>query len=277
MIHETINLKTVFKTLTNDATLTSYCPDNYDEFSKGRTRKALIVLPGGGYEFLSEREAEPVALRFMGFDIACFVLKYTIAPKIKYPSPVEEVLAAVSYIRKNSDKYHVDTNSISVIGFSAGGHLAASASCYYYDKKILDKNNLTEEETKINGCILCYPVISNDFGHEGTMRCISEGYKEDLLDYFSIEKHVTNKFPKTFFFHTSLDDAVNVENSLALASELHKAGVEFEMHIYPYGQHGLSLADKSVYFENTTKEFLDEVEPDKDWARLAIDFIKRYI
>ena len=81
MIHETINLKEFFPTLKNDVYLTSYCPDNYLEFSSNRKRKCVLVLPGGGYVWLSDREAEPVALRFVGKDIASFVLKYSIADK----------------------------------------------------------------------------------------------------------------------------------------------------------------------------------------------------
>ena len=274
MINETINLKSVYKNLYNDCYLTTYCQDNYKEYSLGVKRKALIVFPGGGYSFCSEREAEPVALRFLGYDIATFVLKYSVNPNIKYPNPLEEALAAVAYVRNNSQKYHVDENSISVVGFSAGGHLAASASCYYHDKEILNKLGLTEEETKINGCILGYPVITKE-GHLETINNVS-GKNPELMEKFSIEKHVTEKFPMTFFFHTSEDDVVDVENSLKLASALHKFKIPFEMHIYPYGQHGLSVSDKTVYY-NASKEFLERVEPNSDWVRLAINFIKKYI
>ena len=115
MINETINLKEFYPNLNNDSYLTTYCPDNYSEYSTGVKRKALIVIPGGGYAFCSDREAEVVALRFTGYDIASFVLKYTIVPNIKYPNPLEEALAAIAYVRKNATKYHIDENSISVV------------------------------------------------------------------------------------------------------------------------------------------------------------------
>ena len=275
MINETINLKEFYPNLNNDSYLTTYCPDNYSEYSTGVKRKALIVIPGGGYAFCSDREAEVVALRFTGYDIASFVLKYSIVPNIKYPNPLEEALAAIAYVRKNATKYHIDENSISVVGFSAGGHLAASASCYYDDKEILNKLGLKEEDTKVNGCILGYPVITVD-GHYETIKNVSENGRPDLLDKFSIEKHVTSKFPKTFFYHTSDDNVVDVKNSLILASELHKCNVPFEMHVYPFGPHGSSVSDKSVYYREN-KEFLEALEPNTDWVKLAIDFIKRYI
>ena len=98
MINEKINLKDEFPSLKNDVYLTSYCPDNYFEFCEGRKRKCILILPGGGYVWLSDREAEPVALRFAGNDIAAFVLKYSIAEKIEYPIPFLEVFAALAYL-----------------------------------------------------------------------------------------------------------------------------------------------------------------------------------
>ena len=193
-----------------------------------------------------------------------------------HPAPLEEVLAAVSYIRNNADKYHVNPNSISVMGFSAGGHLAASASCYYDDQEILNKLGLTKEDTKINGCFLCYPVISLEVGHEETFMNVSGGNKE-LLHKYSIEKNVSDKFPRTFIFHTTIDSIVNVENSLMLASKLHDHNIPFEMHIYPYCDHGLSLADSSVYPNDVSREYLDEMKPHSEWPRLALEFIKRYL
>ena len=276
MIYETINLKKYFPNLINDVNLISYCQDNYGEFSLGKERKCLIVLPGGAYAYLSDREAEPVCLRFMGANIAVFLLKYSVAQKIQFPSPLEDVLTAVAYIRNNAEKYHINKNSISVLGFSAGGHLAALSSCYYDFKDILDRHNLKEDDTKINGCLLGYPVISTSVGHEESFENATKG-NGYLLDMLSVEKHVTKKFPQTFIYHTALDDDVNVENSLLLASALRKQGIPFEMHIYPRGGHGSSLADSSVYKEDIDPNYIKDMEPNTAWSQLAIDFIKRYI
>ena len=276
MINEKINLKNFYPNLNNDVYLTTYCQDNYDEFSKDAKRKCLIVVPGGGYAFTSDREAEPVALRFAGYDIACFVLKYTVAPNIKYPAPLEEVLASIAYIRSNADKYHINVNSISLLGFSAGGHLAISACCYYDDKDILNKLGLTKDETKINGLLLGYPVVTEN-GHKGTIDNITEQNKTELLEKFSLENHISSDFPRTFIFHTSEDNAVDVNNSLILASKLRQNKIPFEMHIYPYGWHGESLADESVYYNIVTAEQLKQMEYNTSWAEHAIKFIKTYI
>lgn len=276
MIHEIINLKDYYPSLEYDAFLTIYCPENFNEWSLKEKRRGLLILPGGGYDFVSEREAEPVALRFVGQNIACFTLKYTISPKIKYPYPFVEAFAALSYIRRNADKYHVDIDKISVLGFSAGGHFAATISCYHTSKEFANFLNIPLEEMKVNGCLLSYPVITmDDFTHEGTRKNITQG-REDLLKAMSIEKNITPSFPKTFIWHTTFDNCVPVKNALVLANALTENKVFYELHIYPMHDHGQSLSDSSVYY-NADKKFLDEIKYNTQWVDNAIHFIKEYI
>ncbi len=277
MITNKINLKEYYPTLENDVYLISYCPENYLEFSNNRHRKCVVILPGGGYEFLSERESEPVALRFAGYDIASFVLKYSIKPKIKYPNPYVEVYAALAYIRKNAELYHVDVNAISVIGFSAGGHLAATCSAFHQEEEFAKLLNIDLQEMKINGCILGYPVISTSFGHQNTIKNATAG-KPELIEKLSVENHVTPAFPKTFIWHTTFDTCVSLKNSLALAESLRQNNIFFEMHIYPMLDHGQSLADESVYNSQIiSKEQLQLMNYNTQWVDNAIHFIKEYI
>ena len=276
MLHEKINLKEQFENLEHDVYLTSYCPDNYEEFSVGKKRKCVIVLPGGGYMFTSDREAEPVALRFTGHNIASFVLKYTIAPKIKYPYPYLEVLAAVAYVRRNADKYHIDENSISIIGFSAGGHLAGMSSAFHQKEEFAKVLNVNVEEMKINGCLLGYPVVSTTIGHTMTIKNATN-YEPELMELLSVDKQITPSFPKTFIWHTTFDSCVDVKNSLLLADALSTNKVFYEMHIYPMLEHGQSLADDSVYNDNFPKEDLDLMRHNTQWMENAIHFIKKYV
>lgn len=276
MINERVNLKDYYPMLNDDSyILESYCPSNYSEIEINRKRKTIVILPGGAYAYCSDREAEPVALKLLAENINVFVLKYKIAP-FKYPHPLIGVYAALAYIRKNADKYNVDSNKIGVMGFSAGGHLAASVSCYYdedYYANFLheDKSNLV-----VNGCFLGYPVILMDeFTHKETKESITQKDAK-LTDYFSIEKHVKNNFPKTFIWHTRFDNAVSVLNSINLAKSLTEKGVLYEMHIYPYGDHGQSVADDCVYGINN-KEYIDNIQYNKQWVNDAIHFIKEYM
>lgn len=277
MIVEKIKLKEYYPSLTMDPILTTYCPDNFKEWSLNDKRKCILILPGGGYEFVSEREAEPVALRFVGNNIACFVLKYTIYPNLSYPNPIVEAYAAIAFIRKNAEKYHIDSDKISVLGFSAGGHLAATVSCYHQDEEYAKYLNIELRDMKVNGCILSYPVISSDFGHSGSITKVTQ-MRPDLLDKLSIDKHITKDFPKTFIWHTTFDTVVPVRNSLVLAEELEKNKVFFELHIYPMLDHGQALCDRSVYSkESTDDDTILKMKHNTQWVDNAIHFVQEYI
>ena len=277
MINDKINLKEHFSNLENDVFLTSYCPSSYEEFSSNKKRKCIIILPGGGYHFLSDREAEPIALRFVGHDITSFVLKYTIVPKMHYPYPYVEVLAAVAYVRKNAARYNIDENAISVIGFSAGGHLAGMSSAFHQKEEFAKLLNINVEDMKINGCLLGYPVISTTFGHIQTIKAATQNDPK-LYELLSVEKQVSPSFPKTFIWHTTFDSVVNVKNSLLLADALSTHKVLYEMHIYPALEHGQSLADESVYREGyLSEEDFRKMKHNTQWVENAINFIKEYI
>ena len=278
MIYEKINLKEHFPSLLNNITLESYCPSNFNEWSTYDKRKCVLILPGGGYHFLSDRESEPVALKLNGANIACFVLKYTIFPEIALPSPLIDVYAALAYIRRNADKYHILKDKISVLGFSAGGHLAAVSSANHTNKEYADLLGITLDEMKINGCLLSYPVISMDFGHQETIEAITKG-KPEIKNLLSVDKNVTKDFPKTFIWHTTFDTVVKVQNSLALALELEKNKIFFELHIYPMHEHGQSLANDAVYNDvnSPSSNFLNEIKYNTQWMENCIHFIKEYI
>lgn len=159
-----------------------------------------------------------------------------------------ELSEAVSYIRKNSDKYLADENKIITCGFSAGGHLVASHGVHWNKPFIKDALNYNDEENKPNGMILCYPVItSGKHTHSDSIKFLlgeENQFDEYLRELVSLEKQVSKQTPPTFLWHTADDDVVPVENSLDFASELRKNKIKFEMHIFPHGAHGLSLSNK---------------------------------
>lgn len=276
MINKKINLKDFYPCLEDDSyILESYCPDNNHEVNLKRVRKTILILPGGGYRFVSEREGEAIALKFIGEDINVFVLKYKVAP-FKYPHPLIGVYAALAYIRNNAKDYNVNVDKIAVMGFSAGGHLAASVSCYFDEDYYASLLHESKEKLVINGCILGYPVITTStFTHQETSQNISQG-DQKLLDYFSIEKHVSEKFPKTFIWHTTFDTCVSVHNSLALATSLTNKGVFYEMHIYPFGDHGQATADECVY-DYSNENYIKDIYYNSQWIKDAIHFVKEYM
>ncbi len=256
------------------AELTSYLYEISEENGGRKKRPAVIIFPGGGYDYCSEREAEPVALKFIGAGIDAFVLRYSCYHK-KFPTNLLEACAAVKYVRDNAEKFDIDPEKIIVCGFSAGGHLAASVSCHW-DKDFVAKGlDCDNEVLKPNGCILCYPVITTgDLSHQGSIDNLlfgTEGEeKERLYDLVTLDKQVSENTPKTFLWHCADDDCVPVENSLLYMAGLSKNKIPFESHIFEWGGHGLALCNF-----NTANCQWHYQPVAQQWADLAIEWIFR--
>lgn len=255
--------------------VTLYIPDVWKEVDEDQTFPCTVICPGGSYWWCSEREAEPVALRMLGNGIAAAVVNYACQYQ-HYPLQLLEILAAITYIRRNSESLHIDPERIAVMGFSAGGHAACTAGLFWQEKLAEDALGIAHGEDKPNGMILCYPVItSGEFTHEGSMKCLlGDDPNAELVEKMSLENQVTENAPKAFIWHTSEDGLVPVENSLLIATALHKKGIDVEMHIYPRGGHGLSLCDETV----TKRDGLDDAAKYcSDWVSHCIKWIKEIL
>ena len=234
---------------------------------QNQKRPCLLICPGGGYGFCSEREAEPIALHFLPEGFNVFVLWYSVAPN-RFPTQLCEVAAVMELIYENTDNWNCDTNKIAIMGFSAGGHLAAHYSTMFDCSEVRE----TFKSSKCpNASVLCYPVITADFActHQGSIINLL-GHKpenQEETDYFSCNKQVKESTPPAFIWHTAEDGAVPVVNSLLYANALADKNIPFELHIYPHGGHGLSTSDK-----HTVDDVTDVVEYNSVW----IDNLKRW-
>lgn len=234
---------------------------NYVELSfiDDQIRDLILILPGGGYEFTSDRESWVVAKTFAddGYHQAVF---YYRVEKLLYPDIHVEGKTVLEAL-----KNHPLINNIFVIGFSAGGHFAAMLSTLYYD--LIEK------------LILCYPVITANprYAHMGSLEnLLGDKINTDLLEEVSLEKHIHPLFPPTFMMHTITDESVPVENSIMLIEALKANKVYQEAHFYPTGRHGLSIVTKDVCFNDMDQEnFLDAYGYINDWVRLAKLFLLR--
>lgn len=273
MIYQVFDLKDKNPALSMSTPVHVYCPDNFDEFSKGVKRKTVVVIPGGGYSYCSNRENEPIALSLLAHDYNAFCINYACTSDIEFPYPMLQVFALVAYIRQHAEEYNVDINNIYVMGFSAGGHLAASSACYFIDPKFASMLNVKPEDIKINGCILAYPVITmkEDETHIGTMENITEGRKPELMDYFSIEKHVSRSFPKTFIYETEEDVVVPPINTYKLVDALKSQGIECKVDLFPKGIHGTSLCTEQVYY-GQPRSFIEEIKLNSKWIDHMVNF-----
>ena len=215
------------------------------------TRPTVLVLPGGGYSFTSEREAEPVAMRFLSRGCNVCILHYSILDT-PFPIAMLEALSAIQYIRHNLSAWQGAADKVYLCGFSAGGHLAASVGVYW-DKEI-SKNYFGDTETvRPNGLILSYPVITSDptLTHEGSVKNLLGGRTDPALrDTLSLEKHVTDSTPPTFLWTTFADDLGPCENTMLVASALMKHKIPFELHVFEKGPHGGATGDKVSCINN---------------------------
>ncbi len=226
------------------ATLTTYLWEDSDEL-KVKKRPGVLVIPGGGYEFCSDREAEPVALAYLAQGFNAFVLRYTV--KSDFATPFAEANCALKTIAENAEKWHVDRGRLAVCGFSAGAHLAFSLA--------------TMGDTRPSAAVLGYPaVIGKDWATH-------KPFVPDLVS------KVDGKTCPTFVFASRDDDVVPINNSLALCSSLDKAGVPFELHIFADGKHGYSLAKF-----HTSEDEPPRVNPDAaKWFDLSVAWLKKTI
>jgi acetyl esterase/lipase len=209
-------------------------------------RPGVLVLPGSGYKQCSPREAEALALRFNAAGCHAFVLWYSCAPR-RHPVPILDCGRAFTIIRENAAKWGLDSGRLAMMGFSAGGHLALSQTIFR-DRDFASAPGIVNSLCRADALMLCYPVISSgEFAHQGSFtNLLGDNPDSGLKELLSLEKQVNKSLPPVFLWHTCADQAVPVENSLLLVAALRRAGVPLEMHIFPDGKHGLSLAVKET-------------------------------
>ncbi len=215
-------------------------------------RPAVIVLPGGGYRFCSNREADPIAAAFLARGFQTFVLTYLCRPQgVRYPEELLEAASAVDYVRKNAADFNVNPDEIFVVGFSAGGHLTANLA--------VDHQNVAQKagvslDCKPTAVGLCYPVISKKHGHQASFENLLEGYsdeeKEGLMKGLNLDEMVNEQTPPAFIWATATDDAVPADNALRYALAMDRNGISYELHIYPRGCHGLATASAEICGEH---------------------------
>ncbi|MDD3367644.1 MAG: alpha/beta hydrolase [Lachnospiraceae bacterium] len=247
MLHKTIPLH-------QPDSLSKACAITYlldhSEQSYLKKRPVIVICPGGGYEHLSPRESEPIALQFNAMGYHAILVNYSLAP-ITYPTQLYEVASVVKMIYEHGEEWHIDTSKIILTGFSAGGHLAGDF-CMNWSKPFLSEALQTESSLlKPAGMILSYPVVSTGpNAHQGSFLNLLGNRYEELKSDVSLEHLVNKDTPPAFIWHTFTDQSVPVENSLLLVDALRKCNISTEFHIFPQGRHGLALANELTAWED---------------------------
>lgn len=224
---------------------------------------AVVLCPGGGYQKYGVFEALPVAKKLCSAGFYVFILSYAIGDMVADALPLKQLSHTIATIRENHNHFGINPNQISVMGFSAGGHLAASLGTLWNHPMLSDCGG----KNRPDAICLCYPVISlKTLPHEGTnMRLLTGSNNEYLKNLLSVELNVTDKTPPTFLWHSIDDRTVAVDHSIIFANELEKSGVFNKLKLFEHGVHGCALADERSPY------------PDKEvssWFSCWLDFIK---
>lgn len=226
-------------------TLTRFSPANPNG-------KSVIICPGGGYSILaSGHEGVDVARALNELGVTAFVLKYRIpsdrTATDKSVAPLQDAQQAIRLVRKNAEKWALKGDKIGIMGFSAGGHLAATATTHFVEKA--DPATTDTISVRPDFSVLIYPVISFDstFTHKGSRNnLIGSKPTAEMTQKFSNEGHITPQTPPTFIVHAGDDQAVPVENSLRFYQNCIKNKVPVEMHLYAKGSHGFGMNNKTT-------------------------------
>jgi len=217
---------------------------------KNATGEAVVICPGGGYQILAwDWEGLDIAKWLNARGIAAIVLKYRLPQSksnvVQDKSPLLDAQRAIRYTRYHAEDWHIDPSKIGIMGFSAGGHLASTAGTHYDAGNAGAKDPVDRVSCRPDFMILAYPVITfeKDVMHKGSRDALlGEHPSEKLIRYYSAELNVSPETPPTFLVHAADDTSVPVENSLLLFEALKRNKISVEMHIFPKGGHGFSLA-----------------------------------
>ncbi|MBQ1935911.1 MAG: alpha/beta hydrolase [Clostridia bacterium] len=238
-------------------------------FIKDRPRPAILIVPGGGYGCFGTGEQECVAMQFAAAGYHTFILRYSINPN-RHPQPLLDLSRAMYIIREHAEEWRVDEDKIAILGFSAGGHLCASFGTLW-NRDFLQLPDTKAEQNKPNAMVLCYPVITSDeaFTHMPSMwNLLGEELPEDQRKLVSPELQVSDATPPAFIWHTFADPIVPTENALMMASALRKQGIPFELHIYPEGPHGMSIANDDGTTQGANPHIATWVPLCREWLKL---------
>ena len=262
----------------DDVLLTSYIIADSGELWEQGKRPAVIICPGGAYMSCSDREGEPVAMKFAAMGYHAFVLRYSTydergkypvafggsvepKPKVQHPQPMRDIGSAFVYIRQHSEKWSVDMHRVAVCGFSAGAHNAAMYAVYWNTPVITEYLGVLPEDIRPAAAILGYPLTDYVymkesrqnadpmdiafFNNSNTIFLGTADPSDELLDEVSPALHVSEHTPPMFIWSTSADQMVPIQHSLRMAHALADHNIPFELHIFEEGDHGLSAATQA--------------------------------
>lgn len=287
MLYDVIQLQAGIK----DASLTMYIPELISEASGGKERPAVIICPGGAFMGITEKEAEPVALRFLSEGFCAFVLRYSIgAGMAQFPAPFIDAAAAVMLVRESAGRFGIDPDQICICGFSAGGHVAAFLAATWQEDYLSKALKKDAAWFKPNALLLGYPILDlsvlkqkNEVKAPELKTLLemmfsnilgAEQPKEAALKEWNVASRITSRMPPTFLWSTTGDSLIAAEDYRDFISALSTLRIPYEYHMFEKGSHGMSLGDRTVGF---SKEEAEGHGNTLKWTELAIDWVRQHL
>jgi acetyl esterase/lipase len=276
MIHEKIDLsedgRVYMKTYIHDRS--SQLWDNVGQWQPD-LRPSVLVLPGGAYQYCSDREAEPVVFPFLTAGFNAFVLFYSVAEHSVFPFPLEDVSRAVWEIRKHKETWQIDQDKIAVGGFSAGGNLAAMLGTQWNTPGLAEKLDIPKGGNKPNAIFLCYALTGIE-SHMLKAPPADPGVKftppgaimAQNTEQLNVFRYVSKNASPAFIWHSLEDEQLSIDNPLLLVQAYAKNNIPFELHIFQHGRHGTSInTDLSSYGQEQPVNVAS-------WVPLCINWLK---
>jgi len=206
---------------------------------------AVLICPGGGYGALAtDHEGHQLAVWYNQIGVTAAVLKYRLGRRYAHPAPLNDAQRGLRYLRSHADELGLSSDRIGVMGFSAGGHLAATLSTHFDDGNADADEPIERVSCRPDFTVLGYPVISltADYAHSGSARnLLGESPDPELLRSLSNETQVTEETPPAFIFQTGEDRGVPAENAIDYVLALRRHGIPCELHLYQNGPHGVGM------------------------------------
>lgn len=250
--------------------------DTYVSEDKSKKRDAVLIFPGGAYRMVChEREGEPVALAYFERGLNAFVLDYAVGEGYIYPSQLTDASFAIVYLKEHADELGINKDRIFTVGFSAGGHLAGTTAINHAEPDVLRSLSIKHGDNKPCGAVLCYPVVSAFCQtHRESFEWLSgnpfDEITQERKERYSLERNVAEDSSPLFIWHTSRDTGVPMIGSLRLAEAYYKIDRPVSLRIYPYGNHGISLATEATSSGNP-----DYIQPlAEEWVDSSVRWMK---
>ncbi|VDG20123.1 esterase [Lactobacillus paraplantarum] [Lactiplantibacillus mudanjiangensis] len=252
--------------------VTAYWLDQIADFKATVDYPVVIICPGGGFAYHSERETTPIVLRFLAAGMHAIVLPYQVitADKTVYPTAIQQIAETLNWITKQAEQHHVDCQRLIFAGFSAGGHVVATYNSIATNATLRGQYQLDHGQGQHAAIILGYPAIDLTVGFPNDAATRQQITPDETL--WAAQKTVTSAAKPAFVWQTATDALVPAENSLWYVQALLRAGVPVEYHLFGDGKHGLALADH-VTTHPTKPAYLNA--PAAEWVTMALHWLQR--